>query len=65
MIIICKMKKYRIKVIETLSRIVELEAEDLSSAIDKVNKMIRSEEIVLSAEDFDGRDIYPAEDYGR
>lgn len=65
MIIICKMKKYRIKVIETLSRIIELEAEDLSSAIDKVNKMIRSEEIVLSAEDFDGRDIYPAEDYGR
>lgn len=59
------MKKYRIKVIETLSRIVELEAEDLSSAIDKANKMIRSEEIVLSAEDFDGRDIYPAEDYGR
>ena len=54
------MKKYRIKVIETLSRIVEVEAEDLSSAIDKVNKMIRSEEIVLSAEDFDGRDIYPA-----
>lgn len=65
MIIICKMKKYRIKVIETLSRIIELEAEDLSSAIDKVNKMIRSEEIVLSAEDFDGRDIYPVEDYGR
>lgn len=59
------MEKYRIKVIETLSRIIELEAEDLSSAIDKVNKMIRSEEIVLSAEDFDGRDIYPAEDYGR
>lgn len=59
------MKKYRIKVIETLSRIIELEAEDLSSAIDKVNKMIRSEEIVLSAEDFDGIDIYPAEDYGR
>lgn len=59
------MKKYKIKVIETLSRIVEVEADDLSSAIDNVNKMIRSEEIVLSAEDFDGRDIYPAEDYGR
>lgn len=57
------MKKYRIKVIETLSRIVEVEAEDLSSAIDKVNKMIRSEEIVLSAEDFDGRDIYPTGNY--
>ena len=55
------MKKYRIKVIETLSRIIE----DLSSAIDKVNKMIRSEEIVLSAEDFDGRDIYPAGNYER
>ena len=59
------MEKYRIKVIETLSQIVELEAEDLSSAIDKVNKMIRSEEIVLSAEDFDGRDIYPAGNYER
>lgn len=59
------MSKYKIKVIETLSRIVEVEADDLSSAIDNVNKMIRSEEIVLSAEDFDGRDIYPAEDYGR
>jgi len=59
------MDKYKIKVIETLSRIVEVEAENLSSAIDNVNKMIRSEEIVLSAEDFDGRDIYPEEDYGR
>lgn len=65
MIIICKMKKYKIKVIETLSRIVEVEADDLSSAIDNVNKMIRSEEIVLSAEDFDGRDIYPAGNYER
>lgn len=59
------MIKYKIKVIETLSRIVEVEADDLSSAIDNVNKMIRSEEIVLSAEDFDGRDIYPAGNYER
>lgn len=59
------MKKYKIKVIETISRIVEVEADDLSSAIDNVNKMIRSEEIVLSAEDFDGRDIYPAGNYER
>lgn len=57
------MRKYKIKVIETLSRIVEVEADDLSSAIDNVNKMIRSEEIVLSAEDFDGREFYHTEDY--
>lgn len=51
--------KYKFKVIETLSRIVEVEAEDSDSAYDKVEEMIDTEEVVLTADDFEGREIYP------
>lgn len=54
--------KYKFKVIETLSRIVEVEAEDSDSAYDKMEEMINTEEIVLTADDFEGREIYPIND---
>lgn len=59
------MKKYRIKVVETLSKVVEVEAEDYDSAFEKVDEMVNCEEIVLTADDFEDREFYPAEDYER
>lgn len=57
--------KYRIKVIEILSKVVEVEAEDYDSAFEKVEEMVNCEDIVLTADDFEGREFYPAEDYER
>lgn len=54
--------KYKFKIIETLSKIVEVEADDMDSAYDKVEEMINCEEVVLTADDFDGREIYPVND---
>lgn len=54
--------KYKFKIIETLSKIVEVEADDRDSAYDKVEEMINTEEVVLTADDFEGREIYPAND---
>lgn len=51
--------KYKFKIIETLSRIVEVETDDRDSAYDKVEEMINTEEVVLTADDFEGREIYP------
>lgn len=51
--------KYKIKVIETLSKVVEVEADDMDSAYDKVEDMVNCEEIILSADDFEGREFYP------
>ena len=53
------MQPYRFKVIETLSKDVEIEAEDYDSAYDKLEEMIDCEEIVLTADDFESREIYP------
>ncbi|MBT9923433.1 DpnD/PcfM family protein [Bacteroides uniformis] len=52
------MKKYKIKV-------VEVEAEDYDLDFDKVEEMVDCEEVVLTADDFEGREFYPAEDYGK
>lgn len=51
--------KYKFKVIETLSKVVEVEADDRDSAYEKVEEMIAEEEVVLTADDFEGREIYP------
>ena len=53
--------KYQFKIIETLSKIVEVEADDRDSAYDKVEEMINTEEVVLTADDFEDREIYPVE----
>ena len=55
--------KYRIKVVEILSKVVEVEAEDKDAAFEKVEDMVNCEDIVLTADDFEGREFYPAEDY--
>lgn len=57
------MKKYKIKVIETLSKVVEVEAEDYVSAFEKVEDMVNCEDIILTADDFEGCEFYPEVDY--
>ncbi|RGZ94967.1 hypothetical protein DW966_01315 [Bacteroides stercoris] len=56
------MKKCRIKVVETLSKVVEVEAEDYDLAFEKVKEMVDYEEVVLTADDFECREFYPVKD---
>lgn len=44
--------KYSVTIEETLSRTVEIEAENKQDAIDKVKKQYDNESIVLDADDF-------------
>ncbi len=50
--------KYQVKIIETLSRIVEVEADSRDEAWDKVEADWKRSEIVLDEGDFDGHEIY-------
>lgn len=50
--------KYQVKIIETLSRIVEVDAQSNDEAWDKVEKMYKKSQIVLDDTDFDGYEIY-------
>ena len=52
---------YKFKENETLSKIVEVESDDSDSAYEKVEEMINCEEVVLTADDFEDREIYPVE----
>lgn len=54
--------KYKFKIIESLSKTVEVEADDRDSAYEKVEDMINTEEVVLTADDFEDREIYPIND---
>lgn len=51
--------KYKIKVIETLSRIIEVEADSENTAFDKIKDMHMNEDLILSADDFEGVEFYP------
>ena len=46
------MQTFKLEIQETYSKIVEIEAETLSDAIDIAHDMYNSEEIVLDASDF-------------
>ncbi|WLP94710.1 DpnD/PcfM family protein [Psychrobacter sp. M13] len=46
-----ELKTYQVEIIETLSRVVEIVAEDDSSAILKANEKYRNEDIVLYPDD--------------
>lgn len=56
-----RLKKYKFKVIESLSKVIEVEAYDSDSAYEKVEEMINCEDVVLTADDFEDREIYPVE----
>lgn len=51
------MKKYNVVITETLRRNVEIEASSPKEAYDIAERMIKKCEIVLDADDFDGRTI--------
>ena len=46
------MKKYDVEITETLSRVLEIEAENENDAISKVKEMYRKEKIVLDYNDY-------------
>lgn len=50
--------KHKIKVQETLERIVEVEASSIDEARDKVEEMYNNEEIVLDYSDFVGMEMF-------
>ena len=54
--------KHKFKIIEILSKIVKVEADDSDSAYEKVEEMINCEEVVLTADDFEDREIYLVND---
>lgn len=51
--------KYKFRIIETYSKVVEVEAEKMDSAHEKVEEMINTEEIALTNDDFEDIEIYP------
>ena len=55
------MQKYGISVREILKRTVIVDAESLEEAIQKVEKAVEREEIILDVDDYDDREIIPSE----
>lgn len=53
------MKSFTIEVKETLSRVVEVNAENEEEAIEKVRNLYRTEEIILDSEDYVDTEIFP------
>lgn len=51
------MKKYDFNIIETLARVVTIEAETLEEAEEKIRDMYNNEEIVLDSSDFQDTNI--------
>lgn len=56
------MRKYHVHITEKLHTIVAIEAENADEALEKVTDMYKSEEVVLSSEDFAGVEFVVAED---
>lgn len=52
------MEKFEIRVVEVLSRTIEVEAADYDEALQMVKSQYGNSEIVLDADDFDGVSIY-------
>ena len=51
------MKRYKVEVKETLARIIEVEADCESDAVEKVRGLYRNEEIILDSGDYVDTDI--------
>lgn len=51
------MTNYKIEIQETLSRVIEIEADSVEDAIDRVRVMYRAEEIVLDSDDYVSTEI--------
>ena len=46
------MQKYQVEINETLSRIIDIEAENEKDAVSKIKDLYRKEEIVLDSNDY-------------
>lgn len=53
------MKKYNVEVVETLSRVVEVEATTYEEAENKVDEMYHNQDIVLDYNDLESQDLKP------
>ena len=56
------MKTFKFEIIETLSRIIEIDAENYDDAFDEITTMYAEGEIVLDADDFVNSEINRYED---
>ncbi len=50
--------KYKIEILETLRRVVEVDAKDEEEAMDRVGRMYYNSDIVLGADDFDNEVVF-------
>lgn len=57
------MSRYGVSVREILKRTVIVEADNIEEAIQKVEDAVKHEEIILDADDYDGREIVPSENF--
>lgn len=46
------MQKYQVEINETLSRMIEIEAENEKDAVNKIKDLYKKEEIVLDSNDY-------------
>lgn len=53
------MPKFKIEIVETLAKIVEMDARDIQEAEDKVRDLYQDGEIILMADNFVEYDIRP------
>ena len=51
------MKKWKVTIVETLAKAIEIQAESAAEAKDKVKSAYRNEDIVLYADDFQNVDF--------
>ena len=54
--------KYQYKIVETLARVIEIEADDSERAWEKLENMYYNGDVVLSADDFENVEFYPMND---
>ena len=52
------MKTYKLELVETLSRIVEVEAESYEEALEKLEDDYNNQRIILDSNDFVGHEIF-------
>ena len=50
--------KYKIEILETLRRVVEVDAKDEEEAVNRVGRMYYNSDIVLGADDFDNEVVF-------
>lgn len=50
--------KYKIEILETLRRVIEVDAKNEEEAMDKVGRMYYNSDIVLGADDFDNEVVF-------